>query len=227
MFQLFLNPSKQAASLANGLEHVSSLIARSYMWESLYIRRCQPDSGSDGPTYNLGIDPVIYKGALEVLYQHILRFQITGYCYYARNTAVRLSQDLVKWNEWEVLLGKVREQEVNFAAVNATWRDSTYAEECSAADKRHEEVISQWQHIGTDVSGLLEAVRSAQKEKKRQELVQWLCTVDPSEAYNAARNKHIEGTSDWLVKQSEEYEAWENDPSSLLWLHGKGPSMNT
>lgn len=197
------------------------------MWESLYARRCQPHSGSDGLTYTSGIDPVIYKDALNVLYQNILRFQITGYCYFARNTAVRLSHDLVKWNEWEVLLGKIRDQEAIFAAVNDTWRDSTYAEECSAADKRHQEVICQWQQIGTDVSGLLEAVRSAQREEKRQELVKWLCTVDPSEAYNAARNKHIEGTSDWLVKQSEEYEAWETNPSSLLWLHGKGPSINS
>lgn len=161
-----------------------------------------------------------------MLYQHILRFQITGYCYYASNTTLRLGQDLIQWNEWEGLLSKIRDQEVNVVAVNNIWRDGRYAEECVEAEKRHKEAICQWQHIGKDVSGLLDALRSGQEEKNRRGLLQWLCMVDISEGYNAARSKHVEGTSDWLLRDSEEYDNWEAGPSSLLWLHGKGTSKH-
>lgn len=197
------------------------------MWENLYTRRCQSDFGNDGTKYTLGIDPVVYKDALEMLYEHILRFQITGYCYYANNTTLRLSQDLVQWNEWQSLLSKIRDQEVSFAAVNDAWRDNTYAAECSQAEKRHKDAICQWQHIGKDVSGLLDAIQHARAEDKRIKLLQWLCTIDPSEAYNAARNKHIGGTSDWLLRKSKRYKNWGSNPSSLLWLHGKGTARHS
>lgn len=197
------------------------------MWESLYIRRRQSKPNGNGPTYVLDVDSITYKDSLEMLYQHILRFQITGYCYYANDTALRFSQDLVQWNEWDTLLNKIRDQEATFATINSTWRDSTFADECSAAERRHEEAMCQWQCVGKDVSGLLDAIRKARKEKKRSKLLQWLCSVDPSEAYNAARDKHIGGTSDWLLKESEEYENWEKTPSSLLWLRGKGTSKHS
>lgn len=115
----------------------------------------------------------------------------------------------------------VQEHEGRFASINGIWKDITYAEERSAADRRHEEAISCWEGVGTDVSGLLEVVGKSQEDKKRDGLLDWLSTLDPSEAYNAARQKHTKGTSDWLIKDSEAFNAWEKSESSLLWLNGK------
>lgn len=165
-----------------------------------------------------------YKSSLEMLYREILRFQAASYCHYASNDAFRLGLDMVKWTDWHELLGRVHDQERNFAAVEALWRDFQYDEECSAAERRHQESLHQWSEMGTDLSSLRSAVERAQAEKSRFELLHWLCDVDPSEMYNAARDKHGAGTGEWLTKESEEFKAWEESPASLLWLHGKGTS---
>ncbi|KAF0324955.1 hypothetical protein GQ607_007848 [Colletotrichum asianum] len=149
LLPLLLNPSEQAASLAKGLEYISSLIVQSHLWEDLYERRSK--SEADNPSQTT------YRSALTTLYRHVLKFQITSYCYYARSTAYRLGLDSVKWNEWEELLDKIKERERAFSAVLTVCRDVKYDEECFEAKQRHEQVMSCWQSIGTDVSGLLSA----------------------------------------------------------------------
>lgn len=216
-FKLLLNPSKQGASMAKGLEYVSSLIAQSRMWEDLYYRielRTKHDV-SFLPVYT------VYKDALETLYRQILKFQISSYCHYAKKDAFRQGLDMVKWIDWDELIGNIQEKERLFSAVNDTWRDVKYEEECSAAQKRHQDAINHWQTIGTDTAGLLKAVQDAQEEKKRDNFLDWLCSIDHSTLYNAARRKHMSGTSDWLVGSSKEFKIWEVTSSSLLWLHGK------
>ena len=132
---------------------------------------------------------------------------------------------MVKWNDWDTLLGDIRERESVFAAISAIWRDMKYDEECAAADERHRETMLRWDAIGADVAGLRSAVEGAQRETKRADLLDWLCDIDPSEMHNTARDRHEEGTGDWLIRDNEEFQLWEEQPSSLLWLHGKGMSI--
>lgn len=165
-----------------------------------------------------------YKNSLEMLYKEIFRFQATSYCYYASNGAFRLGLDVVKWDDWDELLSQIHNQERRFAAVEAVWRDIKYDEECLAVERRHQESLHQWGEISTDLSSLRGAVERAQTESNRQELLNWLCDVDPSEIYKTARDKHGAGTGEWLTRESEEFKAWKQTPSSFLWLHGKGTS---
>lgn len=187
------------------------------MWEDLYSRSESntDQQGSSLPSHT------VYKDALENLYRHILRFQISSYCYYAKKNAFRQGLDIIKWNDWDELLGKIEEKEHVFSAISISWRDVRYEEECSAAEKRHQDAIKRWQSIGKDTMGLLTAVRDAQAEKDRDGFLHWLCSIDPSTLYNASRRKHMSGTSDWLVASSEEFKTWEMSQSSLLWLCGK------
>ncbi|KAK4119292.1 ankyrin [Parathielavia appendiculata] len=226
LLPLLLNPSEQAAALATGLEHISSLINQSRMWEELYIRRYEspkllPTEASSRDSSFASLSHGEYKTALGSLYKEILRFQLTSYCYYSNNAAFRLGLDVIKWNDWSKLLDDVREKEGVFAAVSAIWRDMKYDEECAALDARHREAMLRWDAIGADVTGLRKAVEDAQKEKKRAKLLDWLCNIDPSETHNAARAKHEKGTGDWLVRHNEQFQAWREQPGSLLWLHGK------
>lgn len=192
------------------------------MWENLYTRRCELATGRAGQFRPSEVERLAFKDALEKLYQEILRFQIGSYCYYNSKTAVRVGLDMVKWNEWDTLLATIQERESIFSGVNSIWQDATLAQEWSAEEVRHQEATRQWQRIGTDVSSLTDAVRTALEEKKRGGLLDWLCTLDPSKAYNAARKRYQVGTSDWLIRDREEFKTWETSASSLLWLHGKG-----
>jgi hypothetical protein len=78
--QLLLNPSEQAAALAKGLDHISSLVSQSRMWEELYVRRYESqttvESGEQAPPASLSHSE--YKNALEMLYVQILKFRTSS-----------------------------------------------------------------------------------------------------------------------------------------------------
>lgn len=195
------------------------------MWEELYIRRYASKDTSEAGGREASfavVSHVEYKSALESLYKEILRFQVSGYCYYAHNAASRISRDVVRWDDWDTLLEGVRERERVFSAIRESWRDMKFDEECAAADRRHRESLLRWDAVGADLAGLRGAVEEAQRERKRADLLDWLCDVDPSAMYNAARDHHEAGTGDWLIKDNEQFQQWEGQAGSLLWLHGKG-----
>ncbi|KAL2267118.1 hypothetical protein VTJ83DRAFT_4395 [Remersonia thermophila] len=231
ILQLLLNPCEQAVALAAGIEYVARLIARSRMWEDLYEQRYGAASGSPvlSPTSH-----VEYKTALGELYVTILKYQMTCYDYYSRNSAFRLGLDMIKAYDWESLLQEIRDREDHFTAVSAAWRDMKYDEECQAVKDRccssryiwHAESLERWDAIGLRVQGLREAVTTAADDKERGALLDWLCDVDPSVSYNTARESHREGTGNWLLA-SLPFKRWESSPRSLLWLHGKAGSGKT
>lgn len=94
----------QAASLAKGLEYISSLIVQGRMREDLY-HRCYVIRHND--LQSSSVSYVLYKSTLERLYRQILKFQATCYCYYAHNRTVRLGHDLTGRYEWGGLIEKI------------------------------------------------------------------------------------------------------------------------
>jgi ankyrin repeat domain-containing protein 50 len=216
-----LNPSKQEASLAIGLEYISGLIVQSSIRESLYRRRYESNS-SNNDHDDLLPSHIAYRDTLKELYTRILKYQATVVCYYSKNTATRVISDMVKHDDWDSLLDYIKTQEEEFCKINELWKDNKYEEECTALDKRHQESMKSLVSIGTDVSGLRKAIEDAQRDKQRTALLTWLSSIDPSENYNSAREKHEAETGSWLVDDNENFKCWEFGPNSLLWLHGKG-----
>ncbi|RFU81478.1 hypothetical protein TARUN_743 [Trichoderma arundinaceum] len=108
LLPLFLHPSEKGASLAEGLEYLSSLIVQSCMREDLYFRRHEAKThDQESPL----VSHAAYKNTLEMLYKDILRFQATSCYYYANNIALRLVLDFVKWDGWNKLLAQIQERE--------------------------------------------------------------------------------------------------------------------
>lgn len=216
-----MNPLAQATSLAKGLAFISTLIAQSRMREELYVRRYESKTRDDQSFQQSHRE---YKNGLERLYRQVLKFQATTYCYFTNDSASRLLSDMIKQNNWDQLIDGVREQEAMFAKLATTWSDIQYDNECSAAENRHKEMMNLWFTIGANVSSLERAVKDAQEQKDRIELLQWLCDIDHTELYNSARRKHTDGTGEWLIDRSDEFRTWEERivSKSFLWLHGKG-----
>jgi hypothetical protein len=215
---------KQAVSLAEGLEYISGLIVQSSMREDLYSRRYEWKS-SDQDRKAFLPSHVGYRDILKELYTRILKFQATSICYYSENAASRGIRDMIKWDNWDSLLADIKRQEFAFQGVNKLWKDAKYEEDCIASNERHQESIKRLDSIGKDLSGLLKAVEEAQKDTQRKELLSWLSSIDPSENYNSARDRHQAETGDWLVQDSNDFKHWEKDPNSLLWLHGNGMAI--
>ncbi|UKZ66398.1 uncharacterized protein TrAtP1_007573 [Trichoderma atroviride] len=121
------------------------------------------------------------------------------------------------------MIDDVRLQEDALAALDSLWHDVQYSQDSSAVKKQHQESLAAWLTISEDVSSLRKALAEAEKDHDRAKLLSWLCQVDPSQMYNAARDKHEVGTSEWLMT-NQQLLAWEKEDKSLLWIHGKAGS---
>ncbi|KAL7930526.1 ankyrin repeat-containing domain protein [Trichoderma chlorosporum] len=220
LLSLFLNPMDQAASLAKGLNYISSLIVQGRMREDLY-HRCYELRHNN--IQSSSVSHVLYKSTLEKLYRQILKFQATCYCYYAHNGAARLGRDLTGHDHWAGLLERIQQQEAQMTAISQVWSDKQYDDECAAAEVRHKETMHNLTTVGADISGLREAIEEANKKEDHQDFYQWLSGFDPSNLYNAARKRHEAGTSEWFI-ESKTFITWMNSPRSFLWLNGKAGS---
>lgn len=100
---------------------------------------------------------------------------------------------------------EIRQQEARIAAVDKLWRDRKYDEECISAENRYQGTILNLKTIGADICEFRMAVEDANRDRNHQELLHWLCDIDPSTMYNAARNKHKHGTNEWLIKGNEKF----------------------
>jgi len=221
--QLVLNPSKQAVSLASGLDYISDLIVRSKMREDLYDRRYR--SGDHEEHQKLfQASHMMYRDTLKKLYVAILKFEARSIVYYAKNGAYRLGLDMMKFDGWDDILNGVKTSETAFIQVYESWKDIRGEEESNALVSRHREHMNMMTTISGDVSGLRSAIKDAQRDSKRSGLLKWLSDVDPSEFYNLAIDKRQPHTGEWLLKENADFNSWKDAPNSLLWLNGKGNS---
>ncbi|KAK4077056.1 uncharacterized protein Triagg1_4023 [Trichoderma aggressivum f. europaeum] len=214
---LLLNPSEQRKALAKGLDYITSLITQSRMREELYVE-CYESQTENREKFRQSHSQ--YKTALEKLYRQILRFEATVYCYYTNTSALRFAQDSTKWNIWEHLVDDLRDQGNNFAAIEEKWRDMQRYEKRLATESLQQAAIDT---LSAQLSASQKALEDEEK-KEYNDLLKWLCDVDPSAMHNAARDRHETGTNEWLISDSEEFKAWETGDKSLLWLHGKAGS---
>jgi hypothetical protein len=191
------------------------------MRENLYQRRYEGQNKVDEPFPEAHSK---YKATLEHLYQQILSFQIHCYCYYTQSKASRLFNEFSKKNDWDGLVEEIRRQEAQMAAIDKIWRDQRYDDECAASERQYQGTILNLKTISANILGLQEAVEDANRDRNQTELLDWLCDIDPSDIYNAALNRHKAGTSEWLIKENEQFTSWVQSPSSFLWLYGKGKS---
>lgn len=196
------------ASLAKGLEFISTLIAQSRMREELCLHRYGLKTQEYQPLQKSHCE---YKNGLEQLYRQILKFQARAYCYFTDGSAYRFCFDIMKQNDWDQLIGGICDQETMFSKLSETWRDIHYSDECLAAENRHQETINLWFTIGESVSSLERAIQEAQHQKSRIDLLNWLCDIDYTALYNSARHSHADGTGEWLIGDiqgmGEEYRA--------------------
>ncbi|KAF5531632.1 ankyrin repeat [Fusarium phyllophilum] len=212
--------TKQASSLAKGLEHIASIIVRSSMWEDLNVRRYESATSDTLPETHAE-----YRRALEMLYQEVLRFQIVCYGYYSHKSVSRFALNSIKHHGWDELLGNIKYRETEFDKVSLGWRDKMYNEEWEKAEGRHQQAMSQWRTIGTDVFELRKIVEETQKDRNREKMLDWLCAVDTSVQYRAAREKYSSGTCNWLIEERDDFKTrlWEINSELVHYQILKGP----
>ncbi|CZR60767.1 uncharacterized protein PAC_10663 [Phialocephala subalpina] len=219
---IFLNPSKQAASMAEGLKKVSDLIVQSTIREALYAHRYESDTGRKGDM-SLKETHVKYREELQKLYCAILKFQAGCVCYYYRGSSSRLVSDLAKWDDWDAELKEIQDQNKSFSEVYELMKSVMSQEDFGAVYRQYEKNTELLKSMGNDMSYLRKAIEKANEGEegaKRAELLKWLSDVNPSTNYNSLIEKRGISAANWVF-EDENVQKWETNADSLLWLNGK------
>ncbi len=123
------------------------------MREALYLRRYE-SAENDRDRREFAPSHVGYKDSLTELYLRILKFQATSVCYYSRNSAVRIGSDMLKWDDWDVMLMDIQSQESEFEVINNLWKDTKYEADSLAVKDRHRQHMNSLLNIEGDISDI-------------------------------------------------------------------------
>ena len=203
------------------LDEISNILAQCFIRESLYHHRYGRNGNYDTKK-ELASSHVGYRDALRALYVEILRFQATNVCFFSKDSFIRFGEGIMKWNAWDTMLADIKSKEVVMMSLERQWSDTKLQEECDLLKQRHDQQVENLDAIQKEISRLRDVVLRVRTDHQRKELLAWLSSIKPSTNYNASRRRHEPSTGDWLVKKNKNFKRWQEEPNSLLWLHGKG-----
>lgn len=162
-----------------------------------------------------------WQHELKLLYVKILKFQATCICHSMRGTAGRTISDMVLWNNWKDLRVEIETRRENLEAIEVLWRDFKLQEHWRVEADCHREMMAKLSPMADEVLRIRSVIEIAQKEKMRQDLLNWISKKDFSSRLNDIRDRREEFTGDWLIK-FDVYKDWKTTPRSFLWLFGNG-----
>lgn len=213
-----MNPGKQEAARAAGLEKVAALLRQCSIREALY--RESYDNNLDSKRAHL-VEHTNYRDELRILYVVILTFQATCLSHLKKHTISKAIRDMALWDDWDNLSQNIDKQNVRLKEVEEQWRDFKIEERWRADKERHGEQMAALDLIAAEMKRLKMVIEKAQKDRNRLEMLEWLSSEDCSKRYNNIRERHERSTGSWLVENSL-YKEWRTKSRSFLWLHGKG-----
>jgi hypothetical protein len=213
-----LNPGKQEAARAKGLEEIAALLRQCSIREALYSHSY--DDSMDRKKAHITVH-VNYRDELKSLYVKILTFQATCLCYLAKHAASKVIRDMAAFGDWDKLWADIQDQSMRMKSLEEQWRDFKVQEQWEVEAERHEHEMEILAPMGNEISRMKTLIQKAQTEKNRLQLLRWLSSEEVSTKYNDIRERHETLTGDWLIK-SDLYTSWKTSPGSFLWLHGKG-----
>lgn len=213
--QLLLNPTSQQAARVEALERLAETLNRCRLREALYQRRYE------GSTHEDDVKAArLYYESLKGLCVKILVFLTTCVDALFRNTFVRTSRDILKWEEWKTLMDAVNTQESDLQGIEILLRDLEFGKQLKGSEENHAAAV-----MGNTATQIeLQKIAEMAVTAKTSDALSWLATsFDPSEKYRYAWERHgtDSSTGDWLVEHTA-FKTWVQTPNSLLWLHGQG-----
>lgn len=91
-----------------------------------------------------------------------------------------------------------------------------FSRECSVQMSQILESLAE----NTDVTlSIQDTIQEAENSSKREKILKWLRTTDPSHNHVAAWEEHEPNTGDWLLS-SPDYSNWRDTPGQSAWLNG-------
>jgi len=219
---LLINPTTQQKALIEGVDHISTVIVRSAVLDRLYHDR------TPSPTKKDMIDLTkLFERQTIKLYSQILSYQAHVICQLARATALQVSRDVIKADDWAV---KITEMKASEAAAQETFRllgletaDKALEEQGQQMHKgledHHQRMIKLYQQLESNKNNESADLLAWKQTAEESKCLQALCTNASTYEDTKNRNRQrVPNTCRWFL-ENQIFRNWYEDRSSaLLWV---------
>ena len=227
LLPLLLNPTSQNKALVDGLDFISTLIARFTVMERTYQQYKSTRSASSESMDMTDLDRS-FELQVTKLYSQILAYQARVVCQLPRNALMRYGRDVLKVDDWSTMLADIKTTEVNCSAlyetVNAGKLDDAWKEQETRMDKlfhsqeeHYRSIQQKKEQMALDRKQSIEEQRDWHRTEEEIRCLQALCTTTYMDHKNINPDR-VHGTCQWFLK-NETFHKWaESDCSELLWV---------
>jgi N-terminal domain of NWD NACHT-NTPase len=202
------------------LEDISVLIRKCTLREETYVLWFEDGKCSHKVSKKAQIS---YRAAIKDVYNEILKFEAKAVCFYESNTAVRLLEDSVKWDNWDDLSAEIKKKNATLENLETTYQTLLQQDHWNKVENAHTNTLNSLSLIAGENKRTADLIAQAQNSDTRRNLLEWLkkdekgsqATIKPEATLPRSKTGH------WLV-QDPDFLKWRDSPNSCLWLHGKG-----
>ncbi len=156
-----MNPGKQEAARAKGLEHIAALLRQCSIREALYSHSYDHNTVRKNETLPVHVS---YREELKILYVKILKFQATCFCHLTKGTTSMTIRDITAWDKWDALVAEIDLQSDNVKSIEEQWRDLKLQERWKIETDQHEENIAKLAPIADEISRIRTVIEKTQRD---------------------------------------------------------------
>lgn len=199
----------------DGLEEVSSIVAKYIAIEDVYVQSCQNNSN---PESNASFETSIVK-----VYTNILLFQVKAALHFHRPTMARTVSNIVKSIDWSDLLSKIRKVDSGCVTMTSMAGTANIVTGISVMNDNLADIQQKWDEI-RDISKSLARLQDdwEKKQTENARVIKWISEIQVGEDHERVRNKL--GSRYWDAGQwflsNPEFRHWKRTLQGQLWLQG-------
>ena len=227
LLPLLLNPTSQNKALVDGLDYISTLIARFTVMERTYQQYKSSRSTSSDSMDMTDLDRS-FELQVTKLYSQVLAYQARVVCQLPRNALMRYGRDVLKVDEWSTMLADIKTTEFNCSALseifNAGRLDDAWKEQEARMDKffhsqeeHYRSIQQKTERMAVDLKQNIEEQRDWHRTEEEIRCLQALCTATYMD-HKDLNPDRVHGTCQWFLKNGRFHEWAESDSSKLLWV---------
>ena len=223
LLPLLLNSTSQNKALVDGLDYISTLIARFTVMERTYqhFKSTRFTSSDSMDTTDLDRS---FELHVTKLYSQILAYQARVVCQLPRNVLMRYGRDVLKVDDWSTMLADIKITESNcselFKIIDAGKMEDAWKEQETRMDKLSEHYMSTQQKINqlaVEFKQSIEEQRDWHRTEEEIMCLQALCTTTYMD-HKDVNPDRVHGTCLWFLNNEKFLEWAERDCSELLWV---------
>ena len=205
----------QHQAVLDGLEEISTIIAKYIAIEDVYVQTLEGRAGIEGAA---GFELAIIK-----VYSCVLQYQIQTALHFHRKTMARAAANVIKLVDWDALLARIKSSDEECVRITSMTSMANMTSSITSISNDLAGVINRWDEINRINESLQKMQESWDaKHSDNAKVISWVSDIHVGEDHERIRTKlgaRYWQSGQWFF-QSSEYRTWKNSSRGQFWLQG-------